>query len=80
MSENMVEALHNNDMLYLVLGSLISSDSINSKEDAEKSLNSLSMIEKELNSSNIEDTKKSEYKDMIKKCYGVLEEELKRFK
>ena len=38
MSTNLAESLHNENMLYFVLGSLISSDSIASKEDAEKAI------------------------------------------
>ena len=79
MNENMIDALHKNGMLYFLLGSIISADSIFSKEDAENSMKTLTKIEKELKSSNLNDTEKTEYTDMIKKCYGVLEDELKKY-
>lgn len=79
MSTNLAKSLHNENMLYFVLGSLISSDSIASKEDVEKSTNALSMIEDELERSTLEDNVKSGYKEMIKKCYEVLTLDLKTF-
>ena len=78
MGANLAESLHNDHMLYFILGSLISSDSIFSKEDIEKSIRSLSMIEKELDNSSLEDNVKSEYKERIKKCYAVLNSDLER--
>ncbi len=79
MSENLVESLHNENMLYFILGSIISSDSIFSKKDAEESINALSVIEKALIDSALEDSEKSKYKELIKRCYEVLESDMKRF-
>ena len=79
MRVNLAEALHNDGMLYFILGSLISSDSIFSKEDAEKAIDTLANIEQELDCSALEESVKSEYKERIKKCYKVLESDLKRF-
>ena len=46
--DNLVDGLHQNGMFYFVLGSLISSDSILCKEDAEKAIESLKKLEVEL--------------------------------
>lgn len=78
MNKNIAESLHNENMLYFVLGSLISSDSITSKEDAEKAINALSRIGNELEHSALEESVKSEYKEHIKKCRDVLMLELEK--
>lgn len=79
MEENLVEMLHEKDMFYLSLGILISSDSIFSKEDALNSMNSLKLLEKELDNSSLNSKVKSKYKKEMKKCYEVLNSDLKRF-
>lgn len=79
MEENLVDALHESGMFYLYLGILISSDSIFSKEDALNSMNSLKSLEKELDNSSLNSKVKSKYKKEIKKCYVVLNSDLKRF-
>ena len=79
MEENLVEMLHEKDMFYLYLGILISSDSIFSKEDALNSMNSLKLLEKELDNSSLNSKVKSKYKKEMKKCYEVLNSDLKRF-
>ena len=79
MEENLVDALHESGMFYLYLGILISSDSVFSKEDALSSINSLKSLEKELDSSSLSSKVKSKYKKEIKKCYEVLNSDIKRF-
>ena len=79
MADNLVDALHKNKMLNFVLVSLISSDSIFSKEDAEKSLDSLKKIEEDLNSSGLHSRTKKKYQETIDKCYDILYSEIKRF-
>ena len=79
LSANLVDALHKDKMLNFVLVSLISSDSIFSKEDAEKSLDSLKKIEEDLNSSGLHSRTKKKYQETIDKCYDILYSEIKRF-
>ena len=79
MKDNLVESLHKSKMLNFVLVSLISSDCIFSKEDAEKSLDSLKKIEEELHSSGLYNKTKKKYQERIDKCYDVLYAEIKRF-
>ena len=79
LADNLVDALHKNKMLNFVLVSLISSDSIFCKEDAEKSLDSLKKIEEDLNSSGLHSRTKKKYQEKIDKCYDILYEEIKRF-
>ena len=76
---NLVESLHESGMLYFVLVSLISSDSIFTKEDAEKSIETLSKLEKELEISSLSTRMKNKYKKKIKECYEVLNSDLERF-
>ena len=79
LSANLVDALHKDKMLNFVLVSLISSDSIFSKEDAEKSLDSLKKIEEDLNSSGLHSRTKKKYQETIDKCYDILYSEINRF-
>ena len=79
LSANLVDALHKDKMLNFVLVSLISSDSIFCKEDAEKSLDSLKKIEEDLNSSGLHSRTKKKYQETIDKCYEILKAEIKRF-
>jgi len=76
---NLVESLHESGMFYFVLVSLISSDSILTKEDAEKSIETLSKLEKELEISELSTRMKNKYKKKIKECYEVLNSDLERF-
>ena len=76
MEENLVDALHESGMFYLYLGILVS---FFSKEDALSSINSLKSLEKELDSSSLSSKVKSKYKKEIKKCYEVLNSDIKRF-
>ncbi len=78
MKENLAETLHNNGMLYFVIGSLISSDSILSKEDAEKALTTLSSIEKDIKMSSLDNEIKTDYLEKLQKCYEVLNSDIER--
>ena len=77
--DNLVDSLHENDLFYFVLVSLVSSDSILCKEDADKSIESLKKLEVELEGSSLSTWMKNKYKSKIKECYEVLYSDLKRF-
>ena len=79
MKDNLVDGLHQNGMFYFVLGSLISLDSIFSKEDVEKSMETLKKLEVALDNSSLNKWMKTRYRNKIKECYEVLNSDLERF-
>lgn len=75
-----IEIICRNKMEYMFLASLISSDNIRSVDDAEKSLDFISDIEKAVEDSKIPNTKKDEFRNYIKKGKDILKADIKRFK
>lgn len=79
MEDNLVERFHEAGMFYFVLASLVSSDSIFSKQDVLESMETLKKLENDLNNSSLNKWMKTRYRNKIKECYAVLESDLKRF-
>lgn len=75
-----IEIICRNKMEYMFLASLISSDNVRSVDDAEKSLDFISDIEKAVEDSKIPNTKKDEFRNYIKKGKDILKADIKRFK
>lgn len=75
-----IEIICRNKMEYMFLASLISSDNVRSVDDAEKSLDFISDIEKAVEDSKIPNTKKDEFRNYIKKSKDILKADIKRFK
>jgi hypothetical protein len=69
---------HNFEYQFMV--SLISSDNINSIEDAEKSLDFLNEVENALKTASISESKKTEFIKYIKKGKEILNADIENFK
>ena len=76
---NFLEELHKSGFIYLMLGSLISSDSLLSVEDCEKSLERLEKLNEELKTADIEEEKKQEYQDFIDRGFEIVKRDLNQF-
>ena len=77
---NVLEELHKSGFIYLMLGSLISSDSLLSVEDCETSLEQLEKLNEDLKTANIEEEKKKEYQEFIDKGFEIVKRDLNQFK
>ena len=78
--ENIIELLHKSGFIYLMLGSLISSDTLLSVKDCEKSLKELEKLNEALKEANIEEKKKKEYQDFIDRGFEIVKRDLENFK
>ena len=67
-------------MEYLYLVSLISSDRIVTKEDAEKGLIEIEVGENAVKNANISDKKKQEFYDYFRKGREILMNDMERFR
>lgn len=77
---NIIEELHKSGFIYLMLGSLISSDTLLTIKDCETSLKELENLNEDLKSANIEEEKKKEYQDFIDKGFEIVKRDLEEFK
>ena len=78
--ENIIELLHKSGFIYLMLGSLISSDTLLSVKDCEKSLKELEKLNEALKEANIKEEKKKEYQDFIDRGFEIVKRDLEKFK
>lgn len=78
--DNIIELLHESGFIYLMFGSLISSDKLLSVKDCEKSIKELERLNEALKEANIEENKRKEYQDFIDKGFDIVNRDLKRFK
>lgn len=78
--ENIIELLHKSGFIYLMLGSLISSDTLLSIKDCEKSIKELEKLNEALKEANIEEKKKKEYQDFIDRGFEIVKRDLEKFK
>lgn len=78
--ENIIELLHKSGFIYLMLGSLISSDTLLSVKDCETSLTELERLNEALKEANIEEDKRKEYQGFIDKGFKIVKRDLKKFK
>jgi len=74
-----IDVICRNKLEYLFLASLISSDSILSKEDAECSLKLIGEVEEALKTATISDKKKQEFRDYIEKGREILNTDIEQF-
>ena len=78
--ENIIELLHKSGIIYLMLGSLISSDTLLSVKDCENSLKELEKFNESLKEANIKEEKKKEYQDFIDRGFEIVKRDLEKFK
>ena len=79
-NENIIEKLHESGFIYLIFGSMISSDSLLSVHDCETSLEQMERFDEALKTANIEEGKKIEYKDFIDRGIEIIKRDLEKFK
>ena len=80
MDKELLEKLYKNNLLYLVLVSLISADTLISIEDCEKSWKSMVELEKLLPETDIPEEEKIKIKEYIKKGFSIIKREKTRLK
>ena len=78
--ENIIELLHESGFIYLMFGSLISSDKLLSVKDCEKSIKELERLNEALKEADIEEHKRKEYQDFIDKSFEIVKRDLEEFK
>jgi len=74
-----IDLICRNKLEYLFLASLISSDNIKDKKDAERSLKYIDEVEEALENASISESKKMEFKEYIKKGREILNRDIERF-
>ena len=77
---NLVEEFHKNGFIYMMLGTLISSDSLSSIEDCEFSLERLEKLNEDLKTADIEEEMKKEYQDFIDRGFEIIKRDMEQFK
>ena len=80
MDKELLENLYKNNLLNLVLVSLISADTLISMEDCEKSWKSMVELEKSLPEADIPEEEKIKIKEYIKKGVSIINSEKTRLK
>lgn len=80
MDKELLENLYKNNLLNLVLVSLISADTLISMEDCEKSWKSMVELEKSLPETDIPEEEKIKIKEYIKKGFSIINSEKTRLK
>ena len=78
MDKELLEKLYKNNLLNLVLVSLISADTLISIEDCEKSWESMVELEKLLPETDIPEEEKIKIKEYIKKGFSITKSEKTR--
>ena len=75
-----IEAFHEKGLMWLLLGSLISSDSLIKLKDYEISIDILNDLITNIPNTNIEQTEKEKYLDYAKKSLEPIQKEYKNIK
>ena len=76
--ENFIDKLHEAGMLYFVLGSLISTETLVDVESCHKSLKVLEMMKADYGTSKMKDDVK--IKKFLEDAEGIIKRDLERFK
>ena len=74
-----IDLICRNKIEYMFLVSLISSDNIREKKDAERSLKTIDEVEEALGKASISESKKMEFREYIKKGREILNADIERF-
>ena len=75
--ENLIDKLHEADMLYFVLGSLISAESLVDVESCHKAMNCLENLKRDFESSKLKDDQK--LKSYLDKAESIIKRDLQYF-
>ena len=76
--DNLIDKLHEADMLYFVLGSLISAESLVDVESCHKALNCLENLKRDFETSKLKDDQK--LKSYLDKAESIIKREMEHFK
>ena len=76
--DNLIDILHENDMLYFVLGSLISADSLVDINACHKALKCLADLKRELQTSKLKDAPK--LKSFLDNAESTIKRDMEHFK
>ena len=76
--ENLIDKLHEADMLYFVLGSLISAESLVDIDACHKALNCLEDLKRDFETSKLKND--SELKSFLDNAESIIKRDLKHFK
>ena len=77
-NDNLIDKLHEADMLYFVLGSLISAESLVDVESCHKALNCLENLKRDFETSKLKDDQK--LKSYLDKAESIIKREMEHFK
>ena len=77
-NENLIDKLREADMLYFVLGSLISAESLVDVESCHKALNCLENLKRDFETSKLKDDQK--LKSYLDKAESIIKREMEHFK
>ena len=77
MKENLIDKLHEADMLYFVLGSLISAESLVDVESCHKAMNCLEDLKRDFETSKLKDDQK--LKSYLDKAESIIKRNLQYF-
>ena len=78
MKENLIDKLHEAGMLYFVLGSLISADSLIDVEACNKALDCLENLKRDFETSKIKDDHK--FKSFLNNAESIIKRDMNYFK
>ena len=73
-NENLIDKLHEADMLYFVLGSLISAESLVDVESCHKAMNCLENLKRDFETSKLKDDQK--LKSYLDKAESIIKRDL----
>lgn len=76
--DNLIDKLHEADMLFFVLGSLISAESLVDVESCHKALNCLENLKRDFETSKLKDDQK--LKSYLDKAESIIKREMEHFK
>lgn len=76
-NDNLIDKLHEADMLYFVLGSLISAESLVDVESCHKAMNCLENLKRDFESSKLKDDQK--LKSYLDKAESIIKRDLQYF-
>ena len=77
MKENLIDKLHEADMLYFVLGSFISAESLVDVESCHKAMNCLENLKRDFETSKLKDDQK--LKSYLDKAESIIKRDLQYF-
>lgn len=76
-NDNLIDKLHEADMLYFVLGSLISAESLVDVESCHKAMNCLENLKRDFETSKLKDDQK--LKSYLDKAESIIKRDLQYF-